>query len=185
MKAVARAMKEEEVRKINELGRNPNNVFRLVRKMKIESTDVVGGRCMQENDGNFYLNEKDRAKLWKAHMSKITNEENERDQIADADTVEGPIERVMIKEIVEVFKYLKIGMAPGPTEVYAEIILASGDVGIRALVKLCHGILDGKGMPEEWATSVAFPIFKVNGDIVNCGMYRGVKLLLNRYMRKD
>ena len=31
-KAVARAMKEEAVRKINEIGRNPNNVFRLVTK---------------------------------------------------------------------------------------------------------------------------------------------------------
>ena len=30
-KAVARAMKEEEVRKINEKGRNPNNDFRLVK----------------------------------------------------------------------------------------------------------------------------------------------------------
>ena len=45
------------------------------------------------------------------------NEENELDQIADADTVEGPIERVMREEIMEAFKHLKIGMAPGPTEV--------------------------------------------------------------------
>ena len=30
--AVARAMKEEAVRKIIEIGRNPNNVFRLVNK---------------------------------------------------------------------------------------------------------------------------------------------------------
>ena len=45
-KAVAKAMKEEAVRKINELGRNPNNAFRLFRKIKIERTDVVGGRCM-------------------------------------------------------------------------------------------------------------------------------------------
>ena len=36
-KAVARATKEEVVRKINELGRNPNNVFRLDTKVKIES----------------------------------------------------------------------------------------------------------------------------------------------------
>ena len=41
--------------------------------MKIESTDVVGGRCMRGNDGTLYLNEKDRAKFWKAHMSKIMN----------------------------------------------------------------------------------------------------------------
>ena len=45
-KAVAGPMKEEAVKKMNEIGRNPNNVFRLVRKMNIESTDVVGGRCM-------------------------------------------------------------------------------------------------------------------------------------------
>ena len=31
-KAVARATKEEAARKMNELGRNPNNVLRLVRK---------------------------------------------------------------------------------------------------------------------------------------------------------
>ena len=56
------------MRKIDELDRNPNNLFRLVRKMKIESTDVVGERCMRGNYGALYLNEKDGAKLWKAHM---------------------------------------------------------------------------------------------------------------------
>ena len=66
-------MKEEAVRKINEIGRNPNNVFRLVKKMMLESTDVVGGRCMKGSDETLYLNEKDKAKLWKAHMSKIMN----------------------------------------------------------------------------------------------------------------
>ena len=58
------------VRKINELGINPNKVFRIVRKMKMDSTDVVGGSCMRGNDGTLYLDEKDRAKLWKAHMEK-------------------------------------------------------------------------------------------------------------------
>ena len=135
-KAVARAMKDEALKNINEIGRNPNNVFRLVRKMKIESTYVVGRRCKRGNDGTLYPNEKDRAKLWKAHMSKIMNEENEWDQIAD--TVEGPIEREMREEIIEAFKYLKIGKTPGPTDVYAEMILASEDIGIRVLMEHCH-----------------------------------------------
>ena len=55
-KAVTRAMKEEAVRKINELGRNRNIVFRLVKKMMMERIDVVGGRCMRGNDGTLYLN---------------------------------------------------------------------------------------------------------------------------------
>ena len=39
------------------------------------------------------------------------------------------------------------------------MILVSGDVGIRVLVEHCYGILDGYGMPEDWSTSVAIPIF--------------------------
>ena len=56
-RAAARGMKEEAVRKINELGRYPNNVFS---ERKIDSIDVVGGRCMLGNDGTLYHNEKDR-----------------------------------------------------------------------------------------------------------------------------
>ena len=31
-------------------------------------------------------------------------------------------------------------------------------------------------MPEEWKTSVVFPIFKGKGNVKGCGEYRGVKL---------
>ena len=63
---------------------------------------------------------------------------------------------------MEVFKYLRIGKAPWPSEVYRVMILASGGVGIRVLMKLYQRISDGKVMPEDWATSVAIPIFKEN-----------------------
>ena len=102
------------------------------------------------------------------------NEENELDQIADADAVDGPIERVMRDEIMEEFTYLMIGKVPGPTEVYTEMIPASGDVGIPFLIELCHGILDRKGLPDDWSTSVVIPIFRGKGHIMNCGMHRGV-----------
>ena len=44
----------------------------------------------------------------------------------------------MREEIMEALKYMKIRKAPKPMEDYAEMILASGDVGIRALHELCH-----------------------------------------------
>ena len=62
--------------------------------------------------------------------------------------------------MMEAFKYLNIGKAPGTTEVYVRMILASGDVGNRILIEHCQKILDGKRMPADWATSVAIPIFK-------------------------
>ena len=44
-------------------------------------------------------------------------------------------------------------------------------------MELCHRILDENRLPEDWATSVAIPIVKGGGDIMNCGMYMGVILL--------
>ena len=32
-------------------------------------------------------------------------------------------------------------------------------------------------MPEDWANNVAIPIFKGKGDIMNCGVNRGAKVL--------
>ena len=88
--------------------------------------------------------------------------------VAYADTVEGPIQRVMREEIMEAFKHLKIGRAPRPSEVYAKVILAIGNVGNIMLIVLFQRILDGKGMPADWATCVAIPIPKEKGDIINC-----------------
>ena len=77
---------------INELGRNPNNVFRLVRKIT-QTKDVIGGRYMRGNNGTFHLYD-ERAKHRNAHMSNILSEENEWDQIVAVDTVDGPSVRV-------------------------------------------------------------------------------------------
>ena len=45
------------------------------------------------------------------------------------------------------------------SEVWARVILASGDVVIRVLMELNRRILDGIGMPEFRATSVAISVF--------------------------
>ena len=55
--------------------------------------------------------------------------------------------------------------------------MASGKFGVGVLKKRCQRVLDGKGMPEEWKTSVVVPIFKGKGDMMDYGTYRGVKLL--------
>jgi len=47
------------------------------------------------------FSEEDRCKIWKEHMEKIMNEENEWDHMMEA---EGPVERVTRKEVVEAIK---------------------------------------------------------------------------------
>ena len=57
------------------------------------------------------------------------------------------------------------------------MISAGGEVEVSVMVELCQHVLDGKGMPDEWQTSVLVPIFKGKRDVRNCNTYRGVKLL--------
>ena len=56
--------------------------------------DVEGGRCMRGSDGRLNFSEKDRAKVWKEHVERIMNQENEWDENVKAELVEGLVERV-------------------------------------------------------------------------------------------
>ena len=49
---------------------------------------------------------------------------------------------------------MKSGKATGPSEVSAEMIVASGEVGMKVMMELCQRVLDGKEMPDELKTVV-------------------------------
>ena len=71
---------------------------------------------------------------------------------------------------------IKPGKAARPSKVCAEMISAS-EVGVSVIMELCQCVLNGKGTPDEWQTSVLVPIFKEKGDVSNCNTYSEVKLL--------
>ena len=102
----------------------------------------------------------DRAKIWKEHMEKIMNKENKWNYIVEIDVVEGPVEKVACNEIVEAMQKMKSKKATGPSKVSVEMIVANDKIGIKVMMELCQHILDGRGMPDEWKTSVIVPIFK-------------------------
>ena len=58
------------------------------------------------------------------------------------------------------------GKPAGPSEVTVEMIIIKEEINIGVMMKLCQHSIDGKGMPDEWKTSIVVPIFKMN-----CGMY--------------
>ena len=68
----------------------PNHVFKFVKFTRKEGRGIDGGGCMKDKNGRLVVSEKDRGKLWKGHMEKIMNVENEWDQMVEADMVEGP-----------------------------------------------------------------------------------------------
>jgi len=57
------------------------------------------------------------------------------------------------------------------------MIQAIGDVRIQRLTDLCDDIVKEVCIPEDWKSSVVLPIYKGKGDPMECGSYRGIKLL--------
>ena len=72
--------------------------------------------------------------------------------------VEGQVDKFSPNEIVEAILRMKLEKATGPSEVCAKMIVASGEVGVKVMMELCQRVLDGRGMPDEWKTSVIEPL---------------------------
>ena len=176
-KVIAKAMKMEAEKEMEELFEKPNKIFKFVKFMKRDGKDVEGGKWIKGRDGRIGFSQEDRCKIWKEHMEKIMNEENAWDHKVDAAMVEGPVEKVSRKEVREAIRKMKRGKAAGLSEVTTEMIVASGRNAEEVMLQFCQRVLDGKGIPNEWKTSVVVPIFKGKEDVMNCGLYRGVKLL--------
>jgi len=76
-----------------------------------------------------------------------------------------------------VLKKTKRHKAPGLSGLVAEMIQAAGYTGTQWLLDLCNGTVKEGCIPEDWKSSVVLPIYKGKGDPMECGSYRGMKLL--------
>ena len=59
--------------------------------------------------GQLGFIEKYWAKIWKEHMEKIMNEENEWDQMVETDVVKGSVEKVTSIKTLEAIQKMKSG----------------------------------------------------------------------------
>ena len=90
---------------------------------------------MGRKDGKFSFGKKDRKRIWKNLMEEIINEEHDWDHNAKSNTVEGIIENATRKEMVIAIKAIKPGKTAGPFAICAEMMSASGELGINVMMK--------------------------------------------------
>ena len=72
---------------------------------------------------------------------------------------------------------MKRHKAPGLSGLVAEMIQATGDTGTPWVLDLCNGIVKERCIPDDWKSIVVLPIYKDKGDPMECGSYRGIRLL--------
>ena len=72
---------------------------------------------------------------------------------------------------------MKKGKAAGCSGVSADMIKVLEESGVDTLVDIIGTVWEEEEMPEDWKQSEIVPIYKRKGDSLECGNYRGIKLL--------
>ena len=166
----------EAVEKVDS-SRDGRELFRIVKQRAGEKSDVVGVICLKDESGAVKVSVDDRKKIWKEHMEKLMNVENEWSDSIDDSKVEGAVRRIEVEEVQCAMNRMKIGKASGPAGVALEMFKAGGDKCLKSLTNIFNDILFKNKLPEEWMLSSLVPIFKGKGDPLNPNSYRGIKLL--------
>ena len=166
----------DEWMKISGDSKKKGDLFKIAKQMKRERQEVVGGRYVKDSKGEIKVEEKEIMERWREYFEKLLNEQNEY-QINNTDKVEGPVIEITAKEVEAALKRMKKGKAAGPTRVTCDLLQATGRVGVRELTNIMNHLLAGKEVPHDWKSSNTIPIYKGKGDAMDCGKYRGVRLL--------
>ena len=151
--------------------------FRIVKQKVGEKKDVVGVSCLKDESGAVKVSVDAQNKIWKEHMEKLMNVENEWSDNIDASKVEGAVRRIEVEEVQCAMNRMKIRKATGPSRVALELFKAGGDKCLKSLTNIFNDILFNDKLLEEWMLSSLVPIFKGKGDPLNPSSCRGIKLL--------
>ena len=154
----------------------------LIKKFtpKLNVIKDANGETLTEND--------DILARWKEHCEGLFTKcgstgasttdcgDNEQDNSSET-TDEDDEELIPLRSEVELaVKQLKNGKATGCDDISAEMIKASGELGISLLHKLIVKIWQTGEWPEDWRRAVLIPIPK-KGDLQQCSNYRTISLI--------
>ena len=71
------------------------------------------------------------------------------------------------------------GKATVPDNLFVEVWKSLGRTGVNFVKEKSNKITDEENIPDIWRKSILIPIYKNKGDIMNCGNYRGIKLMFH------
>ena len=117
--------------------------------------------------------------VWRSHYEKLSNEEFpwNKEALPTADAIRGPCEEFSIAEVQAAIKKMKNNKAAGPSGVAADMLKAAGEAGTRWVTDICNSVVKEGKIPEDWCKSWMVNVYKGKGDALECGSYRGIRLL--------
>jgi len=154
---------------------NKGQVYKVAKQIKRKNKDVVGVSCVKDKQGRLVTEEAKIRMVWKEYFEELLYEEFDwkKDNLEHIRVVPGEGEEITFEEVKVAITKAKTGKAPGLNGVVGEMLKAAGDVGIQWMTDLCNAVVSEGRIPADWKKS--WMVSK--GNALECGSYRGIKLL--------
>ena len=155
-----------------------SNIFRLKNQMRKENVDVVGDKPVKYDAGKMSMSEEAKQNSLTEHYERLLNVEFDwdPDHLSNEPPFEGPPIPITIDLVNKAISKMKSGKPAGPSGIVVEMIKAAGDTCATMIRDLATAIIrDGKVL-IDWEQSFIVCLYKGEGDALNRGNYRGIKL---------
>ena len=152
-------------------------IYRIAKQRAEAKRDIKEKKVIKDQQGEVLTDGEKIKERWGEYYTTLLNKENQRDELEDTPPVEDPVEELTRKEIKDAIKAMKKGKAAGCSGVSADMIKILEKSGVDTMVDIIGTVWEEEEMPEDWKQSEIVPIYKQKGDPLECGNYRGIKLL--------
>ena len=156
-----------------------DNAFRIAKQINTRNKDVIGDTCIKNDQGSLVFSDAEKLKAWKEHYQRLLNEEFPWDsnKIDIGVPKEGPALWIDREAVRAALGKMKDSKTAGASGIVAEMLKASGEVGLDIFTELFNNIVKEEKVPSDWDMSIIINCFKGKGDAVERGNFRGLKLL--------
>ena len=155
-------------------------IYRTAKQRAEAKRDIKEIKVIKDQQGEVLTDREKIKERWREYYTTLLNKENQRDELEDTLPVDSLIEELTRKEIKDAIKAMKKGKAAGCPGVSADMIKLLEESGVDTMVDIIGTVWEEEEMPEDWKQSEIVSIYKQKGDRLECGNYRGIKLLEHR-----
>ena len=168
--AVYIAKRDAQTEKFGSINNNrdKNRIFKLAKKLKRDNADIVGEKCVRNDEGLLALTVDEKLEAWQSHYDKLLNEEFpwNADSLSDDPPMQGPVIYITADMVRKAMSKMKCGKSSGPSGIIIEMMRAAGSF-LNELTTLLNRIVYEGTVPSDWNLSFIINLFKGKGDALS------------------
>ena len=157
------------------------DIYRIAAARERSGKDICQIHNVKSATGEVLMTDDESKERWGQYFKMPMNKENQGVETEERGPNQAMTLNISEEETETTLKGMKSGKAVGADEIPAEAWKCMGNFGIKILCKLFNSIMNTEQMPSSWRQRILIPIFKGKGDIQECKIYHGIKLISHTF----